>query len=930
MSDFDIKILLAQAKDDPRFKNITTNGLRMGSTALSNDPIVSGVDGGNVPLLFNVASNVPGLFDVAIDIFIVLREEIANTVKITDILNTVQSKKIREVLKIQDILQFETTRAKKDVVATVSRFQLEQKKALRSLFKASDNVQELSHESRFEAVQKAISVVRLSKLEKKEFHRLSIGQKYPNYALANRVSKDYGMIAGLGRDVTASAPAPNQREDAYEFVHTTQPAGLPILPAGTSGAGYWKAPTGGYFNTINSQNPSDPLGDLSNKHVLYGDENGVIPLDPYLIVGGQNGFLPFWNRDEINNRFGDGADGFNGYVYWWMPRYRQQLGPFLFNDQAYTGIPESATFIVPGVGSFSNVVNRSGNLYFYDVKNGSFPPTNIGINTPFDPSGAVEVIRARDLPANEAVDLKGEGELAELISQIISIIKANTLPVQKVKAISKTLAPKAKIVRNKLNINEFVIFFQEVNQKSENIEATDLYDDQLNKGLKETLKARNFVLAPRAVLNTEKVFSKSTNALKVTTEIPTQIIRQIIKVTKDVSLFDQEEADIISNLLINPSRFVLNTNKLLSKTETKLGLNKVPFSKLKTIDKPQLGPNKVRSDTSDIKEFLLDLAKARIQNDRVESISKRFSKVSKPLQNYLKENDFISLQPNVDIDDEATILNTIIAGKSRLIVERLFAISDIDILREFKPEVFGVLNDLRLTKIVTTPKHNDKVKVKNSIIPAKSKIKVDRIALVSRDRDKGGASDVFFTFRPRIINETAFYNDSIRFKDVQKLLTKQEVKARINTITSKSELFTDREFVQDKRHSFEVGKKLKEKILISSDSFERTVEKPIKTVGELKEFLLSRPASFRFNTERANVKDILEPLVFKKLIPEHEVSIKSFSPSKKTEKNDEGITEFLSSSEKGVVWMRDEEYTRGAYFLEPYVAAIPPGRSRQF
>ena len=128
MSDFDIKILLAQAKDDPRFQKITTNGLRMGSTALSNDPIVSGVDGGNTPLLFNIASNVPGLFDVAIDIFIVLKEEITNTVKITDILSTIHSKKLREVVKIQDILQFETTRAKKDVVATVSASNLNRKK----------------------------------------------------------------------------------------------------------------------------------------------------------------------------------------------------------------------------------------------------------------------------------------------------------------------------------------------------------------------------------------------------------------------------------------------------------------------------------------------------------------------------------------------------------------------------------------------------------------------------------------------------------------------------------------------------------------------------------------------------------------------------------------------------------------------------------
>ena len=66
MSDFDIKILLAEAKDDSRFQKITTNTLRMGSTVLSNDPIVAGVSGGNAPLLFNVASNVPWLFDVVL------------------------------------------------------------------------------------------------------------------------------------------------------------------------------------------------------------------------------------------------------------------------------------------------------------------------------------------------------------------------------------------------------------------------------------------------------------------------------------------------------------------------------------------------------------------------------------------------------------------------------------------------------------------------------------------------------------------------------------------------------------------------------------------------------------------------------------------------------------------------------------------------
>ena len=43
-----------------------------------------------------------------------------------------------------------------------------------------------------------------------------------------------------------------------------------------------------------------------------------------------------------------------------------------------------------------------------------------------------------------------------------------------------------------------------------------------------------------------------------------------------------------------------------------------------------------------------------------------------------------------------------------------------------------------------------------------------------------------------------------------------------------------------------------------------------------------------------------------------------------------GITETLSSSIRGHAFIRDEDYVEGAYFLQPYVATIPPGRSRQF
>ena len=568
MADFDIKILLAQAKDDPRFQNITTNGLRMGSTTLSNDPIVSGVDGGNAPLLFNVTSNTPGLFDVLLDVFILLREEITNTVTLTDIVERVQSTKYLSFVNIDDLVTTKYATLKEELLQIISRTRVLQEKSLLDVFKISDTVDDIFESKRYRDLANSINFI--SKGYKVDIHRgLKPGTEFPNYALANRVSKDYGMIAGLGRDVTASAPDPNQREDAYEFVHTTQPAGLPILPAGTFGAGYWKAPAGGYFNTINSQNPSDPLGDLSNKHVLYGDENGVIPLDPYLIVGGQNGFLPFWNRDEINNRFGDGADGFNGYVYWWMPGYRQQLGPFLFNDQAYTGIPESATFIVPGVGAFSNVVNRSGNLYFYDVKNGSFPPTNIGINTPFDPSGAVEVISARTLPANASVSLPGPGDLAVFLDAGVKLEKGTTLTVDKVHLASQALSPKARLVLNRLKIDELLQFSQTLNISTENITIDDSVDDELKKHLRQILKYRELILNPKALINVDKLLAASTKNKKVTKPIVSHKIKTIDIVRKDVQVNEHlgEDAELTSSLLFNPANFILTTNRAETKTE---------------------------------------------------------------------------------------------------------------------------------------------------------------------------------------------------------------------------------------------------------------------------------------------------------------------------------------------------------------------------
>ena len=160
MADFDIKILLAQAKDDPRFQNITTNGLRMGSTTLSNDPIVSGVDGGNAPLLFNVTSNTPGLFDVLLDVFILLREEITNTVTLTDVVERLQSTKYLSFVNIDDLVTTKYATLKEELLQIISRTRVLQEKSLLDVFKISDTVDDIFESKRYRDLANSINFIR--------------------------------------------------------------------------------------------------------------------------------------------------------------------------------------------------------------------------------------------------------------------------------------------------------------------------------------------------------------------------------------------------------------------------------------------------------------------------------------------------------------------------------------------------------------------------------------------------------------------------------------------------------------------------------------------------------------------------------------------------------------------------------------------------
>ena len=92
--DIKVNLLLQEVKDDPRFLSLTSNSARATSSGLLNEPLFSSIGmSGAMPLLAAVSDNVPNIFDVKLDLFQVLRMDLAvNVVKVTDILTDLLEK----------------------------------------------------------------------------------------------------------------------------------------------------------------------------------------------------------------------------------------------------------------------------------------------------------------------------------------------------------------------------------------------------------------------------------------------------------------------------------------------------------------------------------------------------------------------------------------------------------------------------------------------------------------------------------------------------------------------------------------------------------------------------------------------------------------------------------------------------------------------
>ena len=100
-SDFEIKILLSQLKDDPRFEEISTQA-PLADVEILNEPLFAGLTE-NTPTLGVVSSNTPMFLNIELDLFHILRFTFADAAKVTSIQDVLDvAKGVREKLKLQE------------------------------------------------------------------------------------------------------------------------------------------------------------------------------------------------------------------------------------------------------------------------------------------------------------------------------------------------------------------------------------------------------------------------------------------------------------------------------------------------------------------------------------------------------------------------------------------------------------------------------------------------------------------------------------------------------------------------------------------------------------------------------------------------------------------------------------------------------------
>ena len=115
--DTRISILLSELKNNPKLLAKNTTGPRLEEGIVQNDPLFAGVTKTG-PTLLGAASliNSPNLFDVQLDLFILLKEQLTSSLKLVDVISFSQDKAFKDVVEGREDVSRRAGKLLRDVV----------------------------------------------------------------------------------------------------------------------------------------------------------------------------------------------------------------------------------------------------------------------------------------------------------------------------------------------------------------------------------------------------------------------------------------------------------------------------------------------------------------------------------------------------------------------------------------------------------------------------------------------------------------------------------------------------------------------------------------------------------------------------------------------------------------------------------------------
>ncbi len=516
-------------------------------------------------------------------------------------------------------------------------------------------------------------------------------------------------------------------------------------------------------------------------------------------------------------------------------------------------------------------------------------------------------------------------EFLDLLDEIAIKKIARIRPRDIIKLADVIKVPKAKLAVDRLTIQDFTPAFKTSTEREDSATLNAVFKDiKPVKVLEEDVATKSFTLNPKAVITRDRVSAKSKTNLKFSFDASDEQIQLFKRVTKDVSITKRSTFSARTNELV--SRFLLNRERAstVSRHRIKTSTEKSDLVTA-SIDR-FFDVNKSLFERYNIRDGVIKPARFKATVDNFASFSRTSKKFDRSLEDVADLIIKVSLNPNLSEKDQISILNSILTPKAKLNTERLHSSEFIKLNFPFRLfEVFNIV-DLEVTKFLNKQIiFPEIVESFDNSIQAKSVITSSRVGLKTRDRDFGGIGDIFFTFGRKVIE---LLNVIDRIKKEFRTPQKEVMKITDLVLDGRSKFVSLRVFVDDDKRGTFVGKALIPfTVGIDDKNYANFLQKLKINKLKLSSFTLT-PALAEQITERFSVDDSFNPYLLNK-VKEFRIGLKDTTLKKLQEKTD-GIRDTLSSSEKGYAWMRDEEYTKGAYFLQPYVATIPPGRSRQF